>query len=97
MLDAFCQCPLSVCMRTIEAFYKNILMPSNGKKYLCFLGLEMAWQRWSYHWNVGLTLPPNNVAFKHNAKERPNYGKEVGMDPTAWWSSVSGTISLLPS
>lgn len=27
-------------------------------------------------------------AFKHNAKERPNYGKEVGMDPTAWWSSI---------
>ncbi|GME63518.1 haloacid dehalogenase [Neofusicoccum parvum] len=27
-------------------------------------------------------------AFKLNAKERPNYGKEVGMDPTAWWSSI---------
>ncbi|EKG20259.1 hypothetical protein MPH_02376 [Macrophomina phaseolina MS6] len=28
------------------------------------------------------------AAFKYNAKERPNFGKEVGMDPTAWWSGI---------
>ncbi|OJD39988.1 haloacid dehalogenase [Diplodia corticola] len=27
-------------------------------------------------------------AYKHNATARPNFGKEVGMDPTAWWSSL---------
>ena len=38
-------------------------------------------------WEYG-SLTNVYAAFKHNAKERPNYGKEVGMDPTAWWSSV---------
>lgn len=34
-------------------------------------------------------------AFKHSAKEYPNYGRAVGMGATAWWTNVGSSKSCL--
>lgn len=34
------------------------------------------------------------TAFKAAARSYPNYGRAVGMGPTAWWTEVSSFLSL---
>lgn len=37
----------------------------------------------------------DGAVFRIESKERPNYGKAVGMNPSEWWANVGGFLTYM--